>query len=41
MKEWKPTDSVYPEELGEFYDGDMVLTPDQVEKNEMLDEKYR
>ena len=40
LREWKPTDDVNPEELGDHFEGDIVLAPGQ-EKNGMIDERYR
>ena len=40
MQQWRPTDIVNPEELGEYFEGDIILTTGQ-EKNGLIDERYR
>lgn len=41
VAQWKPTDAVNPEELGEYYQGDILLTPEQMARNGLIDERYR
>ena len=43
MSAWKPTDRVNPEELGLYFQGDMILDDKQMEKakNGIIDEAYR
>ena len=39
VAQWKPTDQVNPEELGAYFQGDILIAPDQ--KNGLIDERYR
>ena len=43
---WKPTDKVNPEELGHYFQGDILLTPEQARdddfmRNGVIGDKYR
>ncbi len=38
---WTPADDVNPEELGHYFQGDIVLAPGQSPKNGLIDERYR
>jgi len=40
-KEWTPESLINPEELGEFYQGDIMLPLPPMAKNGILDESYR
>ncbi|KAK7086373.1 hypothetical protein SK128_012175 [Halocaridina rubra] len=40
-KEWTPDSLVNPEELGDFFEGDIMLPLPKMDKNGLLDEKYR
>lgn len=40
-KEWTPESLVNPEELGEFFEGDIMLPLPPMGKNGLLDERYR
>lgn len=40
-REWTPESLVNPEELGEYFEGDIELPLPPLDKNGLLDEKYR
>ena len=41
VAQWKPSDNVNADEIGEYYQGDILIAPGQNMKNGLIDESYR